>query len=286
MGRIASIAGALFALAAAWPAQVSAMATIQHVEARGSDASGDGSLNNPFRTLAKAVSAAQSGDIIQLGKGEFGPAVITNKSLTIISAESGSIVDPGSTAITFNGGANRELTLRGLTIDQGGTANSGIRFNSGRKLLASDLDIRNGTGGAFGVDFRPTDSSEIILQNIKINGFGTSGAGSGINIAPRSANVTGTLVDGILSNNRTGVRVFSGNGSTANVVIDGYNITGGTTGISASGPGSQIVINESVITHNALGVEAQNSAQIRTRVNNTNFGNALPGTPTGTWPPW
>ena len=125
MSRIASIAGVFCALAFAWPAQVYAMATIQHVEERGSDASGDGSLNNPFRTLAKAVSVAQSGDIIQLGKGEFGPAVITNKSLTIISAESGSIVDPGSTAITFNGGANRELTLRGLTIDQGGTANSG-----------------------------------------------------------------------------------------------------------------------------------------------------------------
>jgi hypothetical protein len=109
----------------------------------------------------------------------------------------------------------------------------------------------------------------------------------GVNIAPRNgADVTGTLVDGILSNNRTGVRVFSGNGSTANVVIDGYNITGGTTGISASGVGSQIVVNESVITHNALGVEAENSAQIRTRVNNTNFGNALPGTPTGTQPRW
>jgi hypothetical protein len=286
MGRIASVAGAFCVLAFAWLAPIPAEGAVIYVTALGNDTTGDGSVENPFATLVKAESVANTGDTVLVGAGDVGPVVINNKNLSIISLTGGGIFNPGTHAITFNGGANRELTVRGLTIDQGGSANSGILFNSGRKLNVFDTTIQNGSGNWGGITFRSTTASELNVRNNTINGFGTSGNGGAISILPRNgADVTGRISDSFLSNSRFGVRVFPGDGSTANLLISNTTITGGTTGISASGVGSQVVVNESAITHNALGVQALNSAQIRTRVNNTMFGNAIDGTFTGTVPP-
>jgi hypothetical protein len=287
MNRIAPVVSAFCVLAFSWLTPVPAQgARVWYVAAFGNDATGDGSLIDPFLTLQKAHDVASSGDTIQADKGNFARVVIT-KSLTLVSNEIAAIVDPGNHAITFNGGTNGELTVRGFTIDQGGAAKSGILVNSGRKLNVFDTTIQNGSGNWGGITFRPTTASEINVTNTTINGFGTSGNGGAVSIAPRNgADVTGTISNSSLSNSRFGVRVFSGDGSATNLLISNSTITGGTTGISASGVGSQIVVNDSRITHNGLGVEAQNGAQIRTRGNNTNFGNALPGAPTGTQPPW
>jgi hypothetical protein len=287
MPRIAPVVSALCVLAFAWLAPAPAEGAIIFVSGLGNDTTGDGSQSNPFKTLQKAADEANSDDTIIVGApGTVGPVVINNKTLSIIAVTGAGIFSPGTHAITFNGGANRELTLRGLTIDQGGDPFSGILFNSGRKMNVFDTTIQNGSGNWGGITFRSNTASELNVRNNTINGFGTSGAGSGINIAPRNgADVTGTVSDSTLSNNRSGVRVFSGTGVTANLIISNNIITGGGTGISASGVGSQIVVDQSTITHNALGVQAQDSAQIRTRVNNTMFGNAIDGTFTGTQPP-
>jgi hypothetical protein len=285
MGRIAPVAGAFCALALAWLAPAPAGGAHLFVSHFGNDRTGTGTPFAPFATLQKAVDAATDGDTIQLELGgNYGPALINNKSLTIVSFHGGGIFEPGGTALTFNGGPNNELTLRGLTIDQAGSANTGIMFNSGRKLNVYDNVIQNGTGAASGIFFRPNSNSEINLLNNVINGFGTAGAGSGIRIEPRNgADVVGAMYKSLLSNNRTGIRSVAGAGSVS-LTSSGGNITGGGTGILSSGPGSQIVVNDSTITNNSIGVQSQNSGQIRTRGNNTLFGNASNGTFTGSQP--
>ena len=40
-----------------------------HVSTSGSDEKGDGSINNPYKSLTKAVSVALNGDTIFIGKG-------------------------------------------------------------------------------------------------------------------------------------------------------------------------------------------------------------------------
>jgi hypothetical protein len=286
MGRIASIAGAFCALALAWLAPAPAGGAHLFVSHFGNDTTGTGTPFAPFATLQRAVDLANSGDVIQLELGgNYGAATIDNKSLTIVSNHGGGIFEPGGPALTFNSGSgNDTLTLRGLTIDQAGSANNGIMFNSGRKLNVLDTTIQNGSGGSSGIFFRPNTNAELNLRNTTINEFGTAGGGSAIRIEPRNgADVISAMYASLLSNSRTGIRSVAGAGSNVNVLVRDMDIVGGATGISSSGPGSVVRVRDSAISNNQFGLTSQNGGQILTGGFNSVVANTANENFTGTY---
>jgi hypothetical protein len=57
--------------------------TIFYVSSSGNDVTGDGSFNNPFLTISKAVSTAEPGSTISVSEGTFTEVISVTKSLTI-----------------------------------------------------------------------------------------------------------------------------------------------------------------------------------------------------------
>jgi hypothetical protein len=284
MARIASITGAFYVVAFAWLAPVPAGAAQLFVSQFGND-SGNGTAFQPLLTLQAAINAANDGDVIQLEMGgNYGPGVINNKTLSIISFDGGGIFEPGGTALTFNSGNGSDtLTLRGLMIDQGGSNNHGIVFNSGRKLDISNTTIQNGRGPRVAVFHRPNSNSEVNIRNTTINEFGTSGIGGAVRIEPRNgADVKGTFSNNTFNNSSTGIASTAGSGGTVDLFVIDNVIAGGGTGISSSGVDSRVRIRNSTITGNSAGLQSQSSGQILTGGFNTVVNNSL-NDPTGTY---
>lgn len=228
---------------------------------------GNGTAFAPFLTLQGAVAGAQSGDVIQLEMGgNYGGAVINDKTLTIISTQDGGVMEPGVAGIIFNGvGNNDVLTVQGLRIDQAGSANNGIIFNSGRKLNVIDTVIQNGSGGSSGIFFQPNDAfAEINILDSIIAEFGTTGSSAGIRISPRSGGDVDALLEDVTAiNNRVGVSVTAGTNSVVDVFLDDVDLSGGGTGILSTGAGSTVRVANSVITNNTvLGLSHPGTAKL------------------------
>jgi len=252
----------------------------------GNDGTGTGSANAPFLTLQGAVNDAQSGDVIQLEMGgNYGGAVINNKTLTILSTEGGGVIEPGVGGIVFNGaGGNDILTIRGLTIDQAGSANNGIVFNSGRKLNVFDSFIQNGSGAASGIFFQPNDAvSELNVRNTVISEFGTSGVGAGIRIAPRAGGDVDVAIEDVAAyNSRTGISSTAGAGSFIDALYKNLLASGGGIGVSSAGAGSTVRLADSTIANNATGLSHPGTAKLISVGGNAVRQNTVNGTFTAT----
>jgi hypothetical protein len=274
MGILSRVALAIWATL--WLTVAPAFAAHIFVSQFGSDTTGNGSPNAPFKTLQRAVNAAQDNDVIQLEMGgNYGPATITNKTLTIMSTEGGGIFEPGMTAITYNGAAGDILTLIGLTIDQGGSPFNGIVFNLGLKLIMMDMLIQNGSGGAYGVLFQPTTNAELHIRDSTVAEFGATGAGAGIRVVPRNgADVIGSIRNCTLLNNLVALFVLAGLNSFNDMVMNPSYIGGGGTAVTSSGAGSTVRIKESIIANNVVGLNRPNSGKIVSLGGNSVYANS------------
>jgi hypothetical protein len=249
---------------------------------------GTGTAFAPFLTLQGAVNAASSGDVIQLEMGgSYGAAVINDKTLTILSTQAGGVYEAGVTGIIFNGsGGNDELTIRGLTIDQAGTPNNGITFNSGRKLNVFDAFIGDSSGAASGIFYQPNDVlSELNIRNTVIGQTGTALPAAGIRIAPRAGgDVDAMLEDVFADNNRVAVSVVAGTNSAVDVTIDGLTASGNGTAITSNGAGSTVRVKNSTIANNTTGISHPGTAKLISLGGNSVRGNTTNGTFTATEP--
>jgi hypothetical protein len=250
---------------------------------------GTGTAFQPFLTLQGAVNAADAGDVIQLEMGgNYGGAIINDKTLTIMSTAGGGVIEPGAAGIVFNGVGNNDiLTIVGLTIDQAGSGNNGITFNSGRKLNVFDSLIQNGTGGASGVFYQPDDAfSELNIRNSTFSGFGTVGSSAGIRIAPRAGGDVDVLIEDVLAiNNRFAALTSAGSGSVIDALYDEFLASGGGTGVQSSGTGSTVRLRNSVISNNATGLSHPGTAKLISLGGNSVRANTANGTFTATEPP-
>lgn len=96
-----------------------------YVSKSGDDATGDGSMTNPYKTIQKAVDEAVSGDKIVVGSGVYEEAVlIDNLSLTSLElvADGYVVVDGGNTrsygicAYFWASGYNCHITIDGFIL--------------------------------------------------------------------------------------------------------------------------------------------------------------------------
>jgi hypothetical protein len=249
----------------------------------GSDA-GSCPLATPCRTFSYALTqTAPSGEIIVLSSAGYGPVTI-NQAVSIINTSNfaGVTVASGN-GITITAGASDSVTLRGLTIDGGGTGSNGIVFNSGAKLTVDQCDAMNfvgspGTGN--GILIQPTSgSSTIIITNTTAsnNDF------AGVFYSPPSGSPTAAItIDHVSANNNangidlhgsSGALTVSISNSIANGNISfGYFFLGATT----------VSLDASYATANFTGVETSGAVTLALGrsviMNNSGFGLSNGGT--------
>ncbi len=90
--------------------------TNRYVSTGGSDATGDGTLGNPWRTISHAIVGSAANDIINVASGIYNESVTVGKSVTIQSADSTTVISPPSgngMNITANNVTLQNLQVRG-----------------------------------------------------------------------------------------------------------------------------------------------------------------------------
>ncbi|MEA2905802.1 MAG: hypothetical protein QOI12_3189 [Alphaproteobacteria bacterium] len=244
--RIITFVAALAGLGLhALPAQ--AQNTRTFVSAGGSD----GNLCSrtaPCRTFAGAIAKTNAGgEINTLEPGGYGTLTI-DKAISIVSGlgEAGVLIGLGGTGITITAGANDIINLRGLIIEGAGLGAKGIEFQSGGSLNIQNSVIRNLT--QTGIAFIPSAISRLFIANTLISDIGGNASSRGLNIAPSGgAGVTAVL-------NR----------------LDVLNTAG--TAVEA-GVGSKVLLRDSTISGNAVGVSMTGGATVVSYGNNAVSGN-------------
>lgn len=303
IGRIAVVLCAL-AISLAWSGSASAQATRTWVSGVGDDAN-PCSRTAPCKTFAGAISkTAANGTINVLDPAAYGTVTIT-KSITIEAAgDFAGVLHTGTNGIIVSAAATDSVTLRGLTIDGGGTTgNNGVRFLTGRTLLLEHVEIAN-TGGS-GVSFEPTSAATLSLHDVSISRAGQTGATAGaIFVAPTGTGSAALDLDGVrLVDNRYGLSIAGPatgvvrdstigssleDGIVVNAPVAAVDVTldnvaindAGTNGIAANGANAVVRISGCAITGSAQGLLVSANGRIVSFGDNRIGGNVVNGAPT------
>lgn len=312
-----TISPAAFAafLAVTFAAPANAQSSRAWISGMGVD-SGTCPRQSPCHTLTYALTQIFSGgEITVLDPGGYGTVVI-NKGVSIVS-DSGSgeagVASFSGDLITVNAGPSDVVILRGLVVDGLGTANSGIRFNSGAALHVQNTLIKGfRAASGVGINFTPAAASDLHVTNTTVINNGTGLTGAGIMIKPTGSglvratftrvtaeqNSAGITIDGTTStgtiratvrdsvlagNNGTGLWAQSSGAPVGVYVVNASSVENGTAGINAGGTNAAITLMNASILGNNIGISSTGGANIYSYKNNAinfNFGGdgaILPG---------
>src|ERR1700688_4656310 len=166
MKIIASLAVGLALASTLSTAPAQAQATRTFVSPTGNDSAAC-SLAAPCRTFAAAYALTiAGGEIAVLGTAGYGTLTIS-KAISIVNGggfEAGIAVPSGGVGITINALTNDAVSLRGLSVEGGGTGASGIKFNTGKFLTVENCVIRHMTSD--GIDsVSTTATSALTVSN-------------------------------------------------------------------------------------------------------------------------
>ncbi|MFI5364905.1 MAG: right-handed parallel beta-helix repeat-containing protein [Candidatus Binatia bacterium] len=159
-----------------------AAGTVRYVDPNGSD-DGPGSVTQPIRTIGRAASQAQPGDLVVVNSGTYQESVILPRSGSaaapiVFRGLPGAVLtspDPSASLSAFDVGANADVTIEGFEM----------------------------TGGFDETVYVRPGAHDVALSGLHIHGNHT-----GIWIAGASYV---TVSDSVLDHNfRTGIRIFAG----------------------------------------------------------------------------
>jgi len=248
----------------------------------------------PCQTFQAALNTTiAGGEIFVLDSANYGPVSI-NKAVTIASEGAvGGVLALSGAGITINAGPNDVVTLRGLAIDGNNSGSVGIQFNSGPSLSIQNSVIRNFTNS--GINFTPNSKSTLLVSDTVV----TNNKSNGVVVVSGSGAVNGALNRVVASANGVGIFVY---GSNTNVIITDTNAGNNNYGVGASS--SAVMVRNSTISNNAVGLaadqaaiirvgqstvtanatawQATNGAQVQSYRNNNVSGNTADGTATST----
>jgi hypothetical protein len=273
-----------------------AQATRTWVSGVGDDAN-PCSRTAPCKTFAGAISkTAVRGVISVLDAGGFGAVTIT-KSITIENEGfNGGILVAGTNGVTVNAGAGDVVILRGLTLHGVGSgldgikylaggalhvenctingfATNGIEMTVGGELYVVDTLIRN--IGGFGILVN-TSTGKAVLDRVRVDNAAAAGirVQGGATASIRDSMSAGNQANGLVAalGSRVSVEhsVFTGNGETT-----------GASGVRATDANTVILLSNTTITFNGIGISTASGGLVSSFGNNQNSGNGLNGAPSG-----
>lgn len=247
---------AIFTLAFASLAQ--GQATRTWVSGVGDDAN-PCSRTAPCKTFAGAISkTADGGEIDALDPGGFGAVTIT-KGITIDGTGTmAGILNSLTNGVIVNAPTDKVVTLRGLSINGGGSLGiNGIRFLAGKALNVINCFIQRGSANGIDVSLNQTVEAHVSITDTVIKKF----TGDGISIANANTGVIRFTVERTqsLENTGSGIHVKGGNSQgTARNSVFAFNTANGVFTDAVSGVAVVRVV-ASQITGNGTGVRSGNA---------------------------
>ena len=263
----------------------------------------------PCRTITHALTqVASGGQIVLTDSGDYDQVAI-NKSAAIMAVPG---VTPSISVAQTNGvllsvaahSGIINITLSGLALNGQGVTQDGIR-GADVNLIVENCTFDNFAGQAIfingaatlqlvnsrvrhsakGIFILPVGASKTVTVTVNECQFEHLTA-RGLEFNTNGINTIRAVVrDSALNGNvgGEGMLVSSISGGTAQVTLDGVQVTKFLTGLSVVSSGSVIRVTRSAITRNTTGLAAAASGALLSRGNNTVEGNITNGNFTGTF---
>lgn len=273
-----------------------------YVATTGSDATGDGSLGNPWATINKGLTGRAAGDVVNVATGSYSGGNMTIMAgVSLVGAGSGlttyNYTSPGAFSYAFNHSGNTDATfntvIQGINFNSTGVDGGFISFGSPvlttTKMVVQDVILQNflatGTGRVF--NFNPLRSE---LQLIDVDMLNNTGGAFFRYRSFGTNSHTITITGGTWTGNTQ--NVFDVNATVTglkDLSIDGLTYTGNTKDFSLFGTTQgNVTIQNSVFGGNAgtigLNLGTLDVAAVVTVLNNefknSTTGLGMAGTPT------
>jgi len=240
-----------------------AMATVASAQATRTWVSGVGDDANPCsrtapcKTFAGAISkTASGGEINVIDPGGFGAVTIT-KSITIDGyGQESSVLNPSVNGIVINA-AGISVNLRNIEINGAGSGLDGVKV-----FAASQVNLHN--VAVFGQThaYEVVSTSQVKTNIHECKFFQNTQTAAVIN--PGGGGSTMVIDDSILSNNGlsagTAGGVFAANST---VVVKNSVVSNNTAPGVEAGSGGAILVDNSDLSYNSVGAQADASGAIR-----------------------
>ena len=131
------------------------------VSPTGDDTNGDGTIENPYKTIQRGIYRVGPGDIVQASPGIYEENIILISNLTVLGscAENTIITAAGGNIVTANNVYN--VSLSGFTIDGQGSADNGVMCSG----TTSEMQISNNIiiGATTGIIC--SDNAKVTIKN-------------------------------------------------------------------------------------------------------------------------
>jgi parallel beta-helix repeat protein len=255
-----------------------------YVSITGSDATGTGSIGNPFATISHGVSTAVSGQTVIVGPGTYKEMVLVTKQLTLTSET----MQPSSTTIDATGqpvgiavvgSSSSGTVVEGFTVTHAN--NEGIFVQDSSKVVVDNNVVSNnafnvvpGLGEVKGIQLAGASDSTVAGNTVVGNGYGGIGvtddgpvdASWNATAAPTSGIPAGTpnpgnsnLISGnMVENNHPNhcaivLSAYDPNEGVSNNIVSGNTVVDNQNGvIVAADTPNTIAINNTVIYNTIL----------------------------------
>ncbi|MDO4870196.1 MAG: right-handed parallel beta-helix repeat-containing protein [Bacillota bacterium] len=183
-----------------------------HISAEGNDDAGDGSAENPYRSIARGAAEAGPGSIVVIHDGEY-------DQFEIDSSMSGTADAP----VTFRAAKGETPVIK--PAGSGGEDNIGIHIVNADNLTIRGLEVQGGTHGIF-YESTPAQGAKA-LENITIRDCTVHGIRGTHGICAYARNDLAPVKNLVM----TGCRVYdcqcgSSEATAFNGNIDGFTISG------------------------------------------------------------
>jgi Right handed beta helix region len=247
----------------------------------GNDANNCFTIATACASLSHAQATVLAGGVIHVLPGEYGAVTIT-KSVDIIAdggqasmTSSAVFISPGVEApILINAGPTDVVRIRGITTSFPTLASSGVAVISAGQVYVENCTFANGNG-AYGLVFRPSGDSKLVVTNSTISNNG----GGGIEVRPGAGAFASVVIDNTrLSNNGPGVLIRA----RSNVTMRKSTISGNTIGLWTSGGSAVLRAADSTVTQNGIGLQTSNGGQLISHRGNMVADNTTDGAFTAT----
>ncbi|MBV8847963.1 MAG: hypothetical protein JOZ16_00065 [Methylobacteriaceae bacterium] len=290
----------LLSVGPAFAIALAANGTFVQPSSSGAFDSGDCSTpQQPCRTITYALSQTPAtGQVNIVGPADFYESLTITQGVTLYAVDSDvRLVPPsGQAGITINAAITDNVNLRGFQIVGTAGGANGIVANSVSKLALTNMSIAGFNSGV-GINFSPNTAGSnfpvLYMQdsivrynngNILISPTNSVGASADLKRSTSqfaatygvradgsstAGQVQVTISDSEITNvTNNGILAVS-NGSMSRIMVDHTIVAHmGTNGVTASGTGAQVLMNNSTITFSNNAILAQSGGTVQSYGNN------------------
>ncbi|MBI4179975.1 right-handed parallel beta-helix repeat-containing protein, partial [bacterium] len=239
--------------------------------ATGNDVTGNGTAQNPYRTITKAVSQVKAGDTIYVDAGLYSETVVIDTDyVSLIGKDSvATVIDPPGAKTTVGLYGIYADTQTGLTIKNLGVtgAYDGIHFyNVDNSTIESDSVSSN---GHYGIYVRVNSDTNTIKNNTA-----SSNTNSSIYLDTSSNNTVtnNTVTSNTPSSNAYGIRLSSSSNNTVTSNTASSNLSAGI--YLSSNSNNNTVTSNTASLNSTFGIALYSNSNNNTVTSNTASSNS------------